>query len=288
MLRPLKDLDQYTIVALDGDIGGVVNFLFDMDCWVVRYFVVATGRALYGRELLISPVAICEADWECLRFFLTQTLDGIKRSPCIDPEGPISNLDERAHSDYFGHSFYRDSRRLLDQGNHTSLPACVLDEVEQDRPVLPASTTHLHSARALQGYRVDSSEGTIGNIEDFIVDDESWELRYLVVNSNQGQPGKAVIIAPAWLDNVDWREHKVDIGISLQSIERSPEWNRDTPIAREYEARLFEHYERPGYWDRSERPTIPPPSGRPQFHSVKPAPRSRPWNLLTAERDCAE
>jgi len=109
-----------------------------------------------------------------------------------------------------------------------------------------------------------------------------------VVNSNQGQPGKAVIIAPAWLDNVDWREHKVDIGISLQSIERSPEWNRDTPIAREYEARLFEHYERPGYWDRSERPTIPPPSGRPQFHSVKPAPRSRPWNLLTAERDCAE
>jgi hypothetical protein len=130
----------------------------------------------------------------------------------------------------------------------------------------------LHSARRLQGYRVEGSDGTLGHIEDFIVDDETWEVRYWVLNTDSGN---SVLIAPKWAGNVDWDKDKVDVSISRQSIEGSPDWHRAAPIAREYESRLFEHYGRPAYWDRDERPTIPSLSCRPEFHSVKPVQRSR-------------
>ena len=43
MLRSLKELEHYAVSATDGDVGTVVNFLFDDEHWAVRHLVVDPG-----------------------------------------------------------------------------------------------------------------------------------------------------------------------------------------------------------------------------------------------------
>jgi len=62
MFRSLKDLEEYTIGATDGDVGSVVNFLLDDERWVVRYLVAKTGGIFGGRQVLISPISFRQAD----------------------------------------------------------------------------------------------------------------------------------------------------------------------------------------------------------------------------------
>lgn len=284
MLRSLRDVDRYTIVALDGNLGGIVDLLFDLDSWGVHHFVVATGRALCGREVLVSTVALCELDWEGSQFFLATTLDSFGDSHLNVLERTLSNQDEPATPRYFSYLHYKD----LEQSRRSNLCPPLLVDVPPvpvtQQPTSLTDGTELHSARKLQGYRVEGSDGTLGHIEDFIVDDETRQLRYFVVKP---QVGTRILMAAAWTERVDWDEGTVDIDISLLAIEGAPEWHQDAAVAREYELRFFKHYGRAPYWDSDDRPTLPPPSGRPQFHSVKPVLRSRPLTVLSAERDRA-
>jgi hypothetical protein len=107
---------------------------------------------------------------------------------------------------------------------------------------------HLRSARELRGYHIQGSDEAIGHIEDFIVGDESWDIRYLVIDTSNWWFGKKVLVAPQWASSVSWSESKVHVDLSRQMIEKSPEWDASAAINREYETRLYEHYGRPEYW----------------------------------------
>ena len=66
----------------------------------------------------------------------------------------------------------------------------------------------------------------IGHIDDFIVDDESWEVRYLVIDTRVLVAGKKVLVAPHWASRVGWPERKVYVELAREEIEKSPEWTR--------------------------------------------------------------
>ena len=57
MLRSLKELVGYKVMAQDGQIGKVADFFIDDQDWVTRYLVVDTGPSIFGRKVLISPEA---------------------------------------------------------------------------------------------------------------------------------------------------------------------------------------------------------------------------------------
>jgi hypothetical protein len=122
---------------------------------------------------------------------------------------------------------------------------------------------HLRSTRELCGYHVQGNDHAIGNVEDFIVDDESWAIRYLVIDTSHWWFGKKVLIAPHWASRVGWPEGKVYVDMSRQAVKDSPEWNGNTAINREYETRLYDYYGRPVYWGGSDHPTEP----QSPFHS---------------------
>jgi hypothetical protein len=63
MLRSLNELGEYRVAATDGDVGKVVNFLFDDQRWAIRHLVVATGGFFNERKVLISPISFREVDW---------------------------------------------------------------------------------------------------------------------------------------------------------------------------------------------------------------------------------
>jgi sporulation protein YlmC with PRC-barrel domain len=104
------------------------------------------------------------------------------------------------------------------------------------------------STNYVSGYHVQASDGEIGKVEDFIIDDDTWAIRYLVINTHNWWPGKKVIVSPKWIERVSWDESKVFVNLTREAIKQSPEYTEDSLITRDYEIGLHKHYSRQGYW----------------------------------------
>jgi hypothetical protein len=116
----------------------------------------------------------------------------------------------------------------------------------------------------VRGYHIQGKDEAIGHIDDFIVDDETWEVRYLVIDTKNWWFGKKVLVSPHWANRISWLEKTVYVDMSRQAIKDCPEWNPDAGVNREYEARLYDYYGRPVYWSGGARPQEPQP---PPHHS---------------------
>jgi hypothetical protein len=230
----------------------VVNFLVDDERWIVRYLVVQAGGS-HGRMVLISPVSFRQADWSTQRFNLALTMDKVKDSPHIDVDKPVSRQHERDYFRYYGYPYYWGYSGLWGMGAYPALLAQGRWNDGPDEPAGEPNDEHLRSAREIRGYHIQGSDGAIGHVEDFIVDDESWEIHYLVIDTSNWWIGKKVLVAPQWASSVSWAEKKVHVELSRQAIKESPEWNANAAINREYEKSLYDYYGRPVYWEAGDR-----------------------------------
>lgn len=261
MLRSLKDFERYTVSAVDGDIGSVKNFLLDDERWAVRYLVVETGGLFGGRHVLISPISFRKADGATCCFHLALTMDKIKNSPSVDVDKPVSRQHERDYYQYYGYPYYWGASGM---GTYPGMfAASAWRETPRERPEEPPGDVHLRSAREVRGYHVQGTDAPIGHVEDFIVDDVTWEVRYLVIDTSNWWFGKKVLVAPHWANRVSWEESKVHVNMTRQMVKDSPEWSPSSAINREYEERLYDYYGRPAYWTVP----IPPNEAPPQRHA---------------------
>lgn len=249
MLRSMKDLEGYTVSASDGDIGRVGNFLLDDKRWTVRYLVVATGGLWDGRQVLISPISFRRAEWAGQRFHLALTKDKIRHSPSIDTDKPVSRQHERDYYRYYRYPYYWGYAGIWGAGSY---PGMLVDgdwtESRDPEPEQATRDSHLRSVKEVRGYHIQGRDGGIGHVEDFIVDDATWQIRYLVINTSNWGLGKKVLVSPDWIDRVSWAQRKVFVDLSRQGIRTSPEWNSDAGVNREYEVRLYDYHGRPAYW----------------------------------------
>ena len=86
--------------------------------------------------------------------------------------------------------------------------------------------------------------------DGLIVDEKTWAIRYIIVNTSNWWLGHKVVISPEWIDDVDWPESKLSIDLTRQAIKDSPPYEADAPLSREQEAGIHSHYGRTGYWPR--------------------------------------
>jgi len=107
---------------------------------------------------------------------------------------------------------------------------------------------HLRSTDSVQGHNLQALDGEIGHVEDFVIDDETWAIRYLIVDTRNWWPGKKVLISPQWIERVSWSESKVFVNLSREAIKQSPEYTEESLLTRDYETGLHQHYQREGYW----------------------------------------
>ena len=106
----------------------------------------------------------------------------------------------------------------------------------------------MRSTCEVAGYRIQAEDGEIGHVEDFMIDDETWAIRYLIVDTRNWWPGKKVLVSPQWVERVNWSASKVFINLSREAVRQSPEYRMESPLTRDYEAGLHLHYDRQGYW----------------------------------------
>jgi len=247
MLRSLKALVNYKVSATDGEIGNVEDFYFDDDRWTVRYLVVDTkGRWSERREVLISPLAFEGADWATQHFRLSLTREKVKNSPGIDLDKPVSRQHEEDYSDYYSWPYYWGFNGLW--GTWASPRALARSKDEEPRVARHGGDPHLRCVCDVVGYRIHGSDGDLGHVHDFIADDDTWAIRYLVVDTSRWWFGKSVLIGTTWIERIEWLDSKVYVSLSKQAIRKSPGWRPDQPVNREYEVRLYDYYGRPAYW----------------------------------------
>jgi sporulation protein YlmC with PRC-barrel domain len=255
MLRSLKDIHGYKVNATDGDIGTVANFLFDDKDWAIRYLVVETGDIFDDRRVLISPISFGEPVWSDRQFPLALTVDRVKNSPGIDTDKPVSRQQELALHGYYGYPCYWGSSGIWYAGDYPNM----LANASFNEPAIAASDSafndvHLRSAAELHGYHIKGSDGAIGHVEDLIIDDETWAVRYLVIDTSNWWFGKKVLVSPLWAEKISWAERNVYIDMSRQSIKESPQLTSAEQIDRDYETNLYNYYGRPIYWSLGQLP----------------------------------
>ena len=255
MLRTMKDLHGFTIGATDGDIGTVKECYFDDVSYTVRYVVVDTGGWLAERKVLLSPIALRAMDWEHKRITAALTKAQVEKSPDIDTEKPVSRQHETAYYGYYGYTPYWAGSYLWGVYPYPYLgsgPALSAADLKRERrwnwEAKERDDPNLRSSRAVTGYYIQATDGDIGHVEDFLVDDHSWAIRYMLVDTTNWWPGKKVLVAPAWIKRVDWAESKVHVTVTRAQIKISPEYDPARPVERAYETQLYGHYGQPRYW----------------------------------------
>jgi hypothetical protein len=120
---------------------------------------------------------------------------------------------------------------------------------EEDKKMEKTWDPHLRSTNDVKGHHIQASDGEIGHVDDFIIDDETWAIRYLIIDTKNWWAGKKILISPQWIDHISWDELKVFVNLSRENIMQSPEYSEDSLPTRDYESKLHSHYDRKGYWE---------------------------------------
>ena len=256
MMNSVTHLKGSTITATDGQIGHVMEAYFDDQTWTVRYLVVDTGSWLSGRSVLVSPYAVKQPLDNVKNIDVSLSRHQVEHCPNIDTHQPVSRRHERDYLNYYAYPEYWGGADLWGMGPYPlvpeALPTAVETQVqsalrEQD---VPAEDVHLRSSAVVTGYDIQATDDSIGHVKDFVFDDETWAIRYLVVDTRNWWPGgKKVLVATRWIDRIDWADKTVYTKLTREQIKNSPEYDEDATVNRDFEKRLHAAVGREGYWD---------------------------------------
>lgn len=240
-LRRVSELRRFTIRATDGNIGSPEELYFDETAWKVRYLIVNTGKWLMGRRVLIPPLAIEDLDESALRLQVKLTRDQVENSPPVDTEKPISRQYEAAYYRYFEWVPYWSGG--LSPGMQIPPPGIAPEQLrERATERIEIGESHPRSTAEVTGYRIKARDGDIGHVEDFIIDDEEWTIRYIEVDTQNWWPGKKVLLALAWIERITWANRTISVNLSREVIQGAPDYDASKLITPDYEVQLFKYY----------------------------------------------
>ena len=133
----------------------------------------------------------------------------------------------------------------IDPGKKAFFVQLTLEELRGELPNLKKMPS-LKRARRLIGMSLHATDGMAGKVEDFIVNDADFAIRYLVVSP--GALGDNLIISPWWVKKIDGKGGDIFLGANLDEVSQSPKYNFQVPVSREYENELRGFYENHPYW----------------------------------------
>jgi hypothetical protein len=244
MSRSVNDLLECVVQGTDGAIGRVHDLYFDDQAWTVRFLVVQTGDWLEGRQVLISPAALGETDWVQRVIAASVTREKVRKSPDVDCHKPVSRQHEVENFTYYGLPPYWGGSGQWGHGtppapmpidaqgvataSHKSAEAAFVKleaRVRRQR----GDDTHLRSARALAHYHIHATDGEVGHVDSMLVDDPTWAIRSLVVNTSDWGLGHQVLIDVRSVSDVSWLDATVSVDLSRDAVKHAPEYHPGAP-----------------------------------------------------------
>jgi hypothetical protein len=265
MLRNTNDMKGYAIHATDGDIGRVVDCFFDDEVWTVRYLVVDTGGWLLSRKVLISPISMLQPDWSGKSIPVSITKEQVRNSPDIDTDMPVSRQHESRYLGFYGYPSYwggtgpwaggaYPGMMMPGYGGLETPPVTLSQQAEIDLAQAEEQRSHRHddihlrSCDEVKDYHIHAIDGEIGHVEGFLLDEETWAIRYIVINTSNWWLGHQVLLAPAWIDEIRWLDRTVLVKLTREQIREAAPYDMTVELSREHEVAIYKHYGYEGYW----------------------------------------
>ena len=233
MLWNATSLRGFAVEATDGAIGTVSDLLFDDHSWTTRWLVVETGSWLSRRKVLLPLSALGKPDQKARNFTVHLTRQQVKDSPDVDTDLPVSRHKEAHVYNYYDSNPYWTSG-FATMNNAIATPYVLpfgRDDVEPryqedgTDAVQDDGDPNLRSALAVIGYHINATDGEVGHVEDFLIDDETWHLLYMTVDTKNWMPGERVLLPVRTIREIDWFTKTIDVGLDREKVKDSPPYN---------------------------------------------------------------
>lgn len=224
MLQSVYAMRGLSIGARDGALGHVDYFLFDDRTGTIRYLVVRTGNWLLRRRVLIAPEHLGAINTALRTLDVALTRQQIADSPAIETNPPVSQQ-------YTAADLQDDATMLgwdmLPGPWYRTISWCTTpwttDDVQRLRKnVSRRGDLHLRSTREVIGYQLRATDGTIGHVVDLLLDETTWTIRSLVVDTSGWWPGKHVVLPWKRIKGIRWPISTVEVDVSRETVRRHP------------------------------------------------------------------
>ena len=94
----------------------------------------------------------------------------------------------------------------------------------------------------LKGFAIEAKDGKMGTISDFLFDDATWRVRWLVIDCGTWLTGRKVLIHPSAIARLDLQLQQFVVSLTKAQVEGSPELAEDQPVSQQMENRLYAYY----------------------------------------------
>ncbi len=193
----------------DGRVGTLYDVLFDDQSWKVRHLLVSRDRWFHGHQVLVEPDVVERTDWAARRLSVRLTKEQIPRSPSAETDLPIARRKMREAAKVLAWEAYWTG---------------VLDTSDEEE-----GNQHLRSTKMLTGLHIYCTDGMFGHVDDFVIDDETWAVRYLVVATRNWRPGKHVLVEPAAIASICWEDGQVHLSRTREEVYNQPAYEGVAP-----------------------------------------------------------
>lgn len=106
----------------------------------------------------------------------------------------------------------------------------------------------LQTVKELKGYEIRATDGGMGKVDELFFEDDTWRIRYLVVDVGGWLTGRRVLVVPGAVDQIDTEGQQVMVSLTREQVENSPEVATHPPISREHEIVLHQYFRWQPYW----------------------------------------
>ncbi len=104
------------------------------------------------------------------------------------------------------------------------------------------------NASRINGYAIAASDGRVGTVSDFLFDDSSWLVRWLVVDTGNWLSGRKVLLPPSAMGHLEEDEHEFSVRLTRQQVKDSPNVETERPVSRQMEYGVYDYYGWNPYW----------------------------------------
>ncbi|MBD3403395.1 hypothetical protein GF420_10905 [candidate division GN15 bacterium] len=249
MLHDITTINHLRVEDSEGEAGSVADLLIDDGSWTVRYVVIDIGSWLTGRKILVPPVVVGKPDWS--RSFLPMSVsrERIEQSPEIDLDQPVSRQqEERLHAHFAWQPYWAGEPSRGEFQTEMPLAEDTGDDHQDESVPMgdPAGDPDLRSYQEMVGYRVQANDGPVGGVSGIIMDDETWTIRYVIVDADEIAPGRKLLLAVDWIDRVSWDQASLYVDMRQETIKESPAYDPSVPVNEPYEEALHAYYQQGG------------------------------------------
>ena len=93
----------------------------------------------------------------------------------------------------------------------------------------------LRSVESFLGYRISAKDGEIGAIESLHFDDNSWKIKYLVVDIVDFFNSERVLLFPTLAHDMSWVDESIKVDLTKEQIKSATPYSADLPVSDQHE-----------------------------------------------------